>query len=192
MTKMTEQQKFEMQEVVEKMPDVFAARTKDGVFVFRGWWQKSIGAEALAGYARQCDKNEIVSLILSPSQHAAWVEKKLMEWLEERGYRVNRVHGGRWSVDCPGTSVVVGQQGHAWYNSLWPCLYAAREHWEESQKSKEKEADLERKLRDCIKASFPTWEDFSACSPSCFPTWEDFSRDIIVKAVMKFMKENKR
>ena len=110
---MTDQEQIEY--VVEKLgADVFCS--KDGASRLCG----SGGADA----SRAC-YNEV---------WIAWIEKKLMAWLEdeERGYFFRREHTGVWSWIRSG--------GVHWQeeSSQWQALYAAFEHWQEQQKPKEK------------------------------------------------------
>ena len=123
---MTEQEK-QMERVVKLMPGVFEVKDGQG-----SSYKFSDRTSSRFHYRSTLDSR---SLYLAPTQHAAWVEKCLMEWLEGKGYFVEK---GRFVNYAP--------RGGAWriykkeyvftYSSLWPCLYAAWKHWQEQQKPK--------------------------------------------------------
>ncbi len=132
MTELTKQQKIEMKEVVDAMPEVFLSREKElSVYVYHAPYEK--GGIAL------CEPYTD-NRVLSPAQHTAWVEKCLMAWLEDegRGYRFMRNYKKQWCA-YDGKGVMVTEL-HEWI-PLWSCLYVAFKHWQESQKPKEEKRE---------------------------------------------------
>ena len=117
---MNEQQIAEMKRVVEKMPEVFQPEFDSG----EHHYQPQEPLEYRTG------RHAIPDRFLSPAQHAVWVCECLMGFLEEKGYHFHRYTNGNWSWHKPhdDDDQLVG--------SLWPCLYAAWQHWEAGQEPK--------------------------------------------------------
>ena len=115
---MTEQE--QMQEVVEKMPEVFSICMDNRRYMPSGWHERN--------WVRYTSAPGGPYRIVHEAQHAAWIEKKLMEWLEDKGFDFKKVpfYGWYWTTSA----------SMCWEccKDLWPCLYAAFKHWEEQQK----------------------------------------------------------
>ncbi len=124
---MTEQE--QIAKVVEALQGVFDTNLsrKDGKGVTYSYLEIVLDSN---GYQKAHYTHGRWNLWLTLAQHQAWIEKKLLAWLEheERGYAFTRTRVSGWQWWHRTLSTWTAK------HTLWYCLIAAFEHWQSQQK----------------------------------------------------------